>query len=270
MHSKLLVPLLGVLVLLVSLMAGCGGGGGGGGSIAAVPLSSTMRQMQPGDEWDYSVTGTVSDGGDTVPVTGTISVVWGAQTITTPGLATANVVLFNMTLTGNGTNITDWRRYYQTQDAGGTLWEYGGEDSDGVYWVTSPVSGRVVDYPSPMVQGTSWGENTMYSNGDTDNASATIVGTETVSVSAGVFETYKAIGNANFGGYPATTTEWIAPQIGGMVKGIMLATDPDAPGVSLTLYISLTAKNRAIASTQQTSTHQDLWTWAREVLDSSK
>lgn len=256
----LLTAVVGVVIL-----AGCGGGGGGGAT-PAIPLDGVLRQMQAGDQWTYSITGTVTDGVDTVNVSGTMAQTWSAQTVLTPNSATANIVLWNMSLSGNGQTIATWDRSYESQDSTGTIWEYGGEDEDGVYWVITPATGKDLDTPSPMSQGTSWGGYCQYSNGESVNAAYTVVGQETIAVSAGSFGTYKVTGNGLFGGYPATVTEWYAPQIGGMVKGNMLATD-SIQGITMTLTITLQSKSRSVHLVQaETKEGGDLMEWARRVI----
>lgn len=248
MSSKV-VPFL---LPCVFLLAGCGGGGGGTSSI---PLDGTVRQMQAGDQWEYTITGTASDGIETVAVTGTAEEVWSAQTVQTPGGATAHVQLSNMTLTIEGRSATFWSREYMSQDANGTLWEYGREDSDsgGVYWIVSPTSGKACVVPSPLALGSSWGDSITYSNFESEDSAFAVVKTETVRVPAGSFDTFKITGNGRVSGIPATITVWFAPQIGSFVQMRSVALFDDDGG---DVTMDITLKLKSFSNSNPVTAHQ--------------
>lgn len=222
------------------LLAGCGGGGGSTTST----LDNTLRLWQPGDEWTYSVTDTVNNGVETLPVSGSWKVTVSAQTVTTPTGVTARVVQETVTLRTAGSQEIIESKSYVVQDPDGTIWKYGGEDEDGVFWVTSPLDGRYVELASPLGIAVSWGDQVEMSNGLSFDSWEAVVARETVSVPAGRFETYRATANATVLGYPLSGTEWIAPQIGNSVKLAGTVSDPNE-GITLSLTLSLVSRTRA-------------------------
>jgi hypothetical protein len=258
--------LLLVLPIFV-MLSGCGGGGGGGGGSSVIPLENTVRQMQAGDQWQYAVSGTIANSTQAVPVTGTFTMIASSDTVMTPGNVTARVVLRNWTLAGNSQNFVFVDRVYVTQDALGTILDYGGFEDSAEYWITAPTSGHIVSIPSPMSIGTSWSANVTESNGDTYNEAYTVVGTQTISVPAGRFETYKTSGNGVFSGYPAITTDWYAPQIGSQVRSSIHAVD-STDGTTIDLDAKLTLRNRSVPQVRTGAVARNLWEWARAALRS--
>jgi hypothetical protein len=228
------------LLLLCVVVAGCGGGGGS----SVAPIDSTVRAYQPGDQWEYDVTGTVSDGVDTVGISGTYTETVTSQTVVTPQSVTAQIVTTDWNLSGNGNTIMAADKAYLTQDTDGTIWKHGGEDGGTVWWVSVPTAGRYECLRSPLSQGESWGATVERTTGETLDELYTVVGTETVSVPAGSFDTYKISVSGKIGGYPATGTEWYAPQAGTMIKAVYVATDTDQ-GLTLRLTAVLSDRSRS-------------------------
>ena len=62
-----------VIVSVISMaLSACGGGGGSSPQSNVVLLkTSTLRNIQPGDTWNFTVSGTSSDGVNTVNINGT-------------------------------------------------------------------------------------------------------------------------------------------------------------------------------------------------------
>ena len=240
------------------LLPGCGGGGGG---TAAIPLDSTMRQDIPGDQWEFTMTGTVSDGVDTVAITGTATQTVTANTVTTPQGATARIYVLSMTLSAEGQTMILVESAYGTQDPDGTLWQHGGEDEGGVYWVTTPAAGCYKAVASPMSQGVSWGGHVVQSNGEVFDENYIVTGTDTVTVPAGAFETYTITGSGRYYGMPTVVQYWCAPQIGSNVREELTAVD-SAQGITLNLTGRLKATN-VVVPAEVVAPEGDLREWLR-------
>ena len=240
------------------LLPGCGGGGGGAAPIA---LDSTVRQDTPGDQWECSITGTASDGQDTVAVTGTATQTVTANTVITPKGVTARIYLFSMTLSAGGQAAVFTETNYGTQEPNGTMWMHGGEDEGGVYWVTTPAVGCYKVVASPMSQGTSWGAHVVQSNGDVFDENWVVTGTATISVPVGTFETYTVTGSGQYYGCPAMLQDWWAPQIGSTVQQQGTITD-NIQGITLNLTLRLKATN-VVVPAEVVAPQGDLREWLR-------
>ena len=250
-----------VIMLLVTI-TGCGGGGGGSTSI---PLSDTIRAWQAGDEWVYRITGTVNDGIDTLQVSGTFTQTVSGTTIAMPISGTAHILSQAVTLTSviDDVSYTDVSKLYFTQAANGTIWEHGGQDTtNGDYWITSPSIGMVINMPSPMTIGTSWGDQVEYSSGEAVDTDSTVTGTETVRVPAGTFNTYKGTMNGTLSGMPGSFTGWYAPQTGNLIKMVGTCTD-STQGINMNLTIELQSKNRAANEAIVKPSDEKLGVWLK-------
>jgi hypothetical protein len=232
-----------LVVFACALLVGCGGGGGGSSTL---PISDTIRAMIPGDQWQYSINGTLSDGSTTLNVTGTWILTYSGATVTTPYSETAHLMLNSATFTVAGRTFTTSGAEYISQDASGTLWSHGGEDENGTYWVISPDTGKYVDVRSPMMIGTSWGDFVQTSDGDSDNTNCVVTATENVNVPAGRFEAFKVTENGYFGGLPFNGYEWWSPQIGAPVQlqGIIQDTDDEGNPITMNITVRLKLKTR--------------------------
>jgi len=257
---KYFIPVV-LIVLLGVVLAGCGGGGGG--TTPTIPLESTTRALLAGDEWQYSLTGTANDGTDTYAITGHYTETISAMTVVIPDLTIAHVVLWSMTLTVNGTTATIVGKNYYTQNAQGTVYTFGGENADGVFYVTSGTFRSYITQPSPVSVGSSWGAHVERTDGRSWDEYYVVTGIDTITVPAGRFEAYRVTGNGYFSDLPASITEWYAPQVGAFVRGDLTATDSDL-GVTMTLRLDLTNKNRSVAS-GPTPVGGDLHQWMQQL-----
>lgn len=69
MSKRLLILLVNAVLMLV--IVGCGGNGGDSGN--AIPLKTNfIRNMGFGDSWQYTLSGTLTDGSITEHITGTL------------------------------------------------------------------------------------------------------------------------------------------------------------------------------------------------------
>ena len=141
---------------------------------------------------------------------------------------TANVFLSTTTANGQAelaqtTTISSQSQayktvmYYQQDAASNDLVWYGGPD----YTLTPPV---------PTVPG-SWAKGVSFTTQSTDQTgqqvtvSLKVIGTETVSVPLGRFQTWKVTASQDIKGFENTTgTYWYAPQIGTYVKVVFNST----------------------------------------------
>lgn len=230
-----------LFLVLVAILAGCGGGGG---ASSVVPLDGTVRQAQPGDTWEYAITGTATDGTNTTAVAGIYSETVSASTVVTPQNVTARVILTSMSLTMGGRTSAIVGKEYCTQDPDGTVWTHGGQDNGQTYWITDPSTGRYKSMASPLSQGISWGTHVTENPGSSYDTSSVVIGTETVSVPAGSFQTFKTNISGMVGGVPTSGQEWYCPQLGNVVQRVITANYTDM-GATLHLTMKLKAKNRA-------------------------
>lgn len=246
--------LLLILAFAIGMVAGCGGSSGvhwENGEVVddddhgpdIVSFQSDIRQAQAGDEWEYIVTGSVSDGTSISEVTGTYTETISADTVITPLGETASVVLESAMLSYSGGIYPIANRRYVTQDANGTMWTYGGKRGGTTYWVVSPSEGRYVGVVSPMLQGATWQEDVLHNDGTTFDITYTASGREVVTVAAGAFECRKVTGNGPFAGLPANVKEWWAPQIGAPARSELVFMDSDK-GLTFALTLELSARSR--------------------------
>ena len=211
--------LCGILLLCLTL-------GASPPTAASIPLQNNMRILLPCDQWSYDIGGRGVPEPSDVYKTQVFEVL--AATAMSPGGDTVQNMREHVVYVEDG----HWKDYVHhfSQDAAGTIQCYGEDfvDSTGTTpgWITTPAAGYALWYPSYMTIGTAWDVSyteTMGSGGytytDTTNLSYTIVATETITVKAGTFETYKASYVENVTG--AEGTAWFAPQIGAVVKDVM-------------------------------------------------
>jgi hypothetical protein len=235
--------LLVSLVVMIALIAGCGGGGGG--NLTPPALDDDVRQMQPGDRWVYTVTGTATDGSGSIAVIGTLTKTVTSNEVTVPDPvdAPARVVTWSGTVAGVGYSKSLSTEEYLTQDTDGSIWTYGGKDAGGVYWIVSPVTGRNQYVWSPLATGREWGSHEETSDGLSFDRNFEVIETATITVPAGVFETYRVTGTGLFAGSPSEEEVWWAPQIGAPAQHRIEALDSDTDKM-LDLTLKLASWNR--------------------------
>lgn len=227
------------LVLIACLAAGCGGGGG----LTPPALSDTVRQMQAGDRWIYSVTGTATEGSDSIAVVGTLTKTVTGETVGISGDETARIVTWSGTVSGVGyTNTVDTKEYL-FQDADGSIWTYGGEDSGDVYWIVPEGTGRNQYVWSPLAVNHEWGSHEETSEGGSFDRSLTVTEITSITVPNGLYDVYKVEGTGMFAGSPSDEELWWAPQIGAPVQQRIIAVD-SVSGRTLDLTLKLISRNR--------------------------
>ncbi len=258
---KKLAPL--ALVCLIAAAAGCGGGKGVETTVTATPPPDTdSRQIQPGDDMRWEVSGTHFDGWHSYPVTGTYSETVLSEQVTVPGVqpVQARVVSQEMALDtfktevlwdeDKGTwtaqktgdefkkleekiNVTE--RYYVTQDADGSIWTYGGVSGTGMYgdtkrtgteyWLTQPATGRYALVASPLSVGNGWSARVTQSDGTTFSPSFVVSASEVVTVPAGTFMAHRVEGNGRIAGMLGEIAMWWAPAIAAPCQFTVTSTD---------------------------------------------
>ena len=192
-----------------------------GGSTTGIALQSTVRQLGPNDQWNYVVSGNVSDGSTAAPldVSGTYSIRMTSDTVKAPDLLPARVVLVSGKLTGADYSRIIAERYYMRQQPGGALLLVGGRNVNGSdYWFGQPVIVPYVIVESPLSVGDQWLVETATTVGTTYDDYFTVDGTEKISVPAGGFQTYRVRSDGRTGGTAVICTYWWAPQIGNFVQ----------------------------------------------------
>ncbi len=227
-----------VCVVALFAVSGCGGGGGGG---PAVLLSDTFRTMQLGDRYEYEVSGTDGLLDGPAHYRGTLYVYVGEYSEVYPSGVDYTEFSASVKRYDSGeTTAMQWNTYL-SQDPDGTCWVHGGTTSSGDYYsIGEPESGKFMQYPGSWYQGLSWSESV---DEDIDpfihyphryDTSAAVTGTETISVPAGRFETYRIsttqtayeelFGDELFDPesmfpiFTSVKTMWFAPQIGAYVR----------------------------------------------------
>jgi len=224
--------------VIAVLAAGCGGGGGG---LLPVPRSNTVRQMQAGDQWTYSVTGTVTGTSAPIQVAGVLRETVTPQTAVRDGEDTKGVS-WTGTISGPGYSKTLATTDYLSQDASGNIWTHGGLDTGAVYWFVTAIDVRYQRVWSPFSVGQTWGSQVTV-GGHTFNIQYTVNGTGTVTVPSGIWEVYNVTGTGLFAGSSSTEEIWWAPQIGAPVQ-IHITSHDEATGEDLDLTLKLASRNR--------------------------
>jgi hypothetical protein len=221
-------------LLLLVLLSGCGGGGGG----QAYPLSSQLRRLQAGDTFTYRATGTLRGGdGQNIDLSGTAT---GSVAQTTLNGQAVLAQSFTLNLTADGQPLTFNVVRYLVQDPNtGDLLLVGEEDDENNQrLLTTPV----LYFPGTFGTNVSYTQTRQYTDGETSQISFSVQGTETVSVPAGRFETWRCLETETEGQNVANTTYLIAPQLGTPVKITNTSTDP-ITGLTITVDARLTSTN---------------------------
>ncbi len=253
--SFLLVAVAVLCMIVFSFATGCdtfqrsldGGGdngdgdnGGGGADVAL----GTMRVVQPGDTWNYALTGTfVADAGGVTPITpGDASLVYSQNTIALDGVQDAHKLTFEGPIQHATADYVEHIALVFTQAADGMVTFYGLTPSD-------QFGPEAFDTPIPLPDITNLNAaadmdvtRTMPSLGDFD-LTTSFVGVENVTVGGVTYECFRVDGHPDLGGYGYDFTMWINPQTGGMVR--WTSSHPDYLGTS-NVTLELQSTNFAI------------------------
>jgi len=241
---------IGAMIML-GLLAGCGGSGG---SVAASPsvrliVSNTLRTFISGDRIQYSLSGSISSGGVTAPITGTASytITTNASPADPTGVTRSIAVLAIAGALPNGASVTSNGSEYFSQTASGTKNTYG---TSAAGWITQPASGFVPTIISPIITPNSWANTFTQQNGDVTTSQISAIGKVNVTTGMGVFETFKYQANSTTtlaagGSRVSTTITYVVPAIG-PVKMTINQTTTDALGAVSTSQFTLTASTTNI------------------------
>ncbi len=224
---------LTVVAFALLMISGCGGsssGGGGGGTDlvpegqdkSSIPITtSTIRQITPGDTWDYTATATMSAYGETMDLTGTYRVQILSTTQQSP------ITLDNcldeytlLTLSGGGETAVAESHSYFLQGEDGSIYEYGVGDEEGDAWIESPIEGFYKVRESSYVTGAHNEWSLSYTDGSTAVYSYSVGDIEAVCTDKDVFDAYLITTNVTYHYpfsnemYTGTTKNWCVPSIG--------------------------------------------------------
>ncbi len=219
-------------VILAFCLAGCGGGGGG--STQALPTTAVMRQVQTGNQAQYSVSGTVTNGGEPVPITGTARMtVYGSAEVPRYG-GTPYRVLRELQVTGNGYTEANTSYLLYERMANGDVY-LTGISADTTERITSTTA-PPLDMPGTLRVGDAWAYEATYDTGRTERCASQVVGVETVSGQV-AFRVHSSLSD---GERTEITDSWEVPAWGCPVKG---TTEITAGAYHLSLSMTLLSKN---------------------------
>ncbi len=197
---------VGVCIACVVALAGCGGGSSG------VALTNEISQLQPFDQWDYVITGTIYDGtqSEAQELNGSSTMIMTPETVETPTQEMASVMLLSRELVGDDFAQSDTERIYLTQDPDGTIWIWGGEDDSGSFWFDVPY--KLVQ--SPLGYNVSWYTHVESTQQKEYDDYYIVVGSDRLDLPAGRFETYHVVCNGRAEGSSASAGYWWSPSVG--------------------------------------------------------
>jgi hypothetical protein len=191
----------------------------------SIPQASIIRQMSPGDYWDYIVSATYNDGDTIANLSGTARDIILSSTVRDP--IYPQYYCFDqyesISVSGPGLpQINISGHIYGLQDANGSFLVFG-EDDAGVRWIQTP-PGYYVQIISPVTLGQEGGKSVTYNDGSTFTYSYSIANsTEYVSTGLGTFEAYK-ITSVGIHGLPDGTridtyeTSYFVPRLSAVVQ----------------------------------------------------
>lgn len=185
--------------------------------------TSQIRNIQPGDTWNYSGTGTLSNGTTTINLTGTATTQILSSTKLDPVTSTQcfdEYTAMNMT-SSSGQHLVTSAHDYGVQDSNGTLYICGEDFGTGLgdTWVTAASGGIFLSDQSPVSVGQNYGTSVTYTDGTTETISISVVGIEDVQTNIGNLESYKVTIDATIN-FPNGTkvvennTIWFVPGLG--------------------------------------------------------
>jgi len=206
MKKFVLLSVLGILVLV----AGCGGGGGG-----ATPTSSTTRQLVAGNQVVYSAKGTITDGTDTIPVSGTLTMTLHSSNRIPLYSNRVFELVGEVDLVGNGVPVMYTTTGLLEQSTTGTLYDLGTSDAALLSASTPPVM-----FPSPASVGQSFSYTASYSDSTNYTTYINITSIENV---AG-YQAYKVHSVEN----GVVGDDWYVPDLGMPVKSTIVMMDGSA------------------------------------------
>jgi hypothetical protein len=222
---------------LCLIMCGCGGGGGG----AALPVATSTRLLQVGDQWVYQVSGQQTPANGTAQnVTGTLTVEVVQRAINgRDGLALARTVELR---TGTGGQLHSFELSFFRQDPDSHTIKGFADQHDAAAVRLS------MDNPLPIVVPGHWSDTTAlsytldFADGSTDAHTLAVTGSEVVPTPVAPFTAWKtAVTGADSTNGTSSGTDWWAPQIGAPVKSSTVHISPD--GTRLSLAATLASAN---------------------------
>ncbi len=192
MIMKRLIVILFV-VSLSSTWISCGGGGDDGGT-PAIPLkTNVIRSIQPGDTWNYSVTGVFINNSTTVNLNGSVNNQILASTKLDP-VTSVNCFdeysVMNLILS-SGPPIVISQHTYISQDSNGSIFIHGLNLGAGDAWVSAPSGGKYLSNQSPVLVGQNYGGSVTLSDGTTVKTSSSVDVIEDVQTNMGKYQAYK-------------------------------------------------------------------------------
>jgi hypothetical protein len=193
-----------------------------------IPASQKTRALYPGDIWLYQVSGHPSDVGAVAGVASAngafLVKVDTAPSTSSEHAYTAVLVQSSVLTSGDQTSHVTTKRYV-AQDASGTIWLMGTESKGETEWINN-AEGYVCDFPSPISVGETWDVKEKVGDAIVLEYRCKVVGTELVTVPAGLYEAYK-IEREAVQAPTGNITQWYAPEISACVKETIEGTDKD-------------------------------------------
>lgn len=239
------IDALAVAALAAALaLTGCGGGGTPATG-KYFPLSPVLRGLQVGDDWQYTITGTVTTGAgvpqnlDSTRSLATTSVISNQLNASTAAIQYTMTLVPSGALTGTTYSYTE----YYSQDLSKTLNISLNADAGAANpTVTTNQPTRVASNIAEIIPG-QWANNTAvvastgFSNGQSMQEALTVTGTQPLNVPIGLFTTWvtsEARNDPN--GISWNATNWWAPEMGAPVQQQIVMK---IPGANVTLSMTL-------------------------------
>ena len=219
-------------VLIAFAMTGCGGGGGG-----SEISNNTIRQLQIGDQINYSFTYTYGSDGELFTTTSTFrQTVYSSPYNPLYGNRSLKLELVYNLLTINNKISTAAQDVYIEQDSAGNIYSLGPEER---YPVNATAPPR--DYNSPMFVGQTHTYTASYSDGITNTNNWSVDSIETV---AG-YKAYKVHCHSTASnGTTIDASYWFVPALGCNVKKIIVVQgNEDGQLWQIEYEFTMTSKN---------------------------
>ena len=217
------------------------------------PPKNVIRTLQKGDTWNYTVSGTWSNGKTSYNMSGTAmyQILYSEkQSPVTSINCLDEYQVMNIT-TPVGPLVFAAHSYF-TQDGDGSPYSHGGDFGlgSGDIWVISPSWGYFLLYQSPVNPGQNYGTSVTYSDGTSRTYSSSVIMMENVSTGIGTFEAYRIAGAStiNFADGRSTVmsqTIWFVPRLG-VVREISDATSYVNGKFQLNQKLTMTLSNTSV------------------------
>ncbi|NOZ69048.1 MAG: hypothetical protein GXP46_07350 [Deferribacteres bacterium] len=216
-----------LIICICSFAFACGSGGGDKSTSPTQEQviglkTNILRTVSPGDNWEYSVTATWSDGTATDNLSGssTVSILFDTQRSPVSGIDCLDKYKV-IDMTGSRGKFVRSSHTYFFQDANGTHYNCGWGTE--VKWVTSPPKGYFLSAESPLAVGQSYSTSVAYDNGDSGTYSYSVESIEYVSIEMGTYESYRIETNYTHSYTNGHRTEgndtiWYVPGLGAIKK----------------------------------------------------